>query len=67
MDPHNSTTDTTAQEDAERDFLVLELERRIEILEGLEESTFGRFTVVDWVFCVIVFVILPHIALWMFL
>ena len=53
--------------EAERDFLVGELERRIGILEGLDESTFGRFTPLDWVICVIVFLILPHIVLWMFL
>jgi len=43
-----------------------ELERRIEELEALEESAFGRFTAWDWFVCVIGALVVPAIAAWWF-
>ena len=40
-----------------------ELLRRIEELEALEESAFGRFTRWDWLACVLVALVLPGAAL----
>jgi len=36
-----------------RELVVEELERRIETLEALDDSALGRFTVWDWVICVV--------------
>lgn len=66
MKPQTPTAPPTGRHAAEHECLVRELERRIEILENLEDSSFGNFTTLDWVFCVIAFIILPHIFLWMF-
>ena len=43
-----------------------ELERRIEELEALQESAFGRFTAWDWLVCVIGALVVPAIAAWWF-
>ena len=43
-----------------------ELERRIEELEALEDSAFGRFTAWDWLVCVIGALVVPAIAAWWF-
>ena len=43
-----------------------ELLRRIEELEGLEESAFGSFTRWDWLACALIALILPAAALWWF-
>ncbi len=40
-----------------------ELLRRIEELEALEESAFGRFTRWDWLACALVALVLPAAAL----
>lgn len=45
---------------------VRELRRRIEELEAADEATFGRFTVWDWVACVVGAVVLPLAAAWWF-
>jgi hypothetical protein len=52
-----------AREDAAR---VAELERRIDELEGLDESAFGAFTAWDWLLCTVFAVALPGLALWWF-
>jgi hypothetical protein len=49
-----------------RDPLVAELERRIEAIEGLDEARFGAFTPLDWVLCVLLFLVVPHLLLWWF-
>lgn len=54
------------EEQADRERLVGDLERRIEELEGLDESEIGGFTALDWFFCIMGSVILPAIALWWF-
>jgi hypothetical protein len=43
-----------------------ELERRIEELEALDESAFGRFTAWDWALCIVFALVLPHLAAWWF-
>ena len=45
---------------------IAELERRIELLERLDESIPGHFTRWDWVICVLGALILPCLALWWF-
>ncbi len=45
---------------------VSELERRIELLERLDESIPGRFTRWDWLLCVLGAMIVPSLALWWF-
>jgi hypothetical protein len=49
-----------------RELVVEELERRIETLEALDDSALGRFTVWDWVICVVGFVLIPAVLLWWF-
>jgi hypothetical protein len=51
---------------ADRELLVEDLERRIEAIEGLDDSDIGRFTALDWFFCVTGSVVIPVIALWWF-
>jgi hypothetical protein len=51
---------------ADRELLVEDLERRIEELEGLDDSDIGRFTALDWFFCIAGSVVIPVIALWWF-
>ena len=50
----------------DRELLVEDLERRIEALEGLDDSDIGRFTALDWFFCVTGSIVIPVIALWWF-
>ncbi len=57
---------TRSRDELDREYIVRELERRIQKIEQMEESAFGRFTALDWVICVIAFVILPHAVLWLF-
>ena len=52
-----------AEEPAEADPRALELRRRIEELEALPESAFGRFTLWDWLACTALGLILPAAAL----
>ena len=47
----------------ERARLVDDLASRIDELEGLDESAFGNFTVLDWVICVLGAVVIPVLAL----
>lgn len=56
----------TDAERADRELLVADLERRIEELEGLDDSEIGRFTALDWFFCITGSVVIPAIALWWF-
>lgn len=61
------STDLQASADqADRELLVADLERRIEELEGLDDSDIGRFTALDWFFCITGSVVIPAIALWWF-
>ena len=53
-------------EQADRERLVADLERRIEELEALDESDIGSFTTLDWFFCITGSVVIPVIALWRF-
>lgn len=65
--PDQPATDRhTSADRAERELLVADLERRIEQLEGLDDSDIGRFTALDWFFCVTGSVVIPAIALWWF-
>ncbi len=56
----------TAVESEARGALVEELERRIEEVEGLDDTAIGGFTGWDWLVCVIGSLVLPAIALWWF-
>ena len=56
----------TSADQADRELLVADLERRIEQLEGLDDSDIGRFTALDWFFCITGSVVIPAIALWWF-
>jgi hypothetical protein len=60
-------TDVHASADqADRELLVEDLERRIEELEELGDSDIGRFTALDWFFCITGSIVIPVIALWWF-
>jgi hypothetical protein len=62
-----ASTDLQASADqSDRELLVADLERRIEELEGLDDSEIGRFTALDWFFCITGSVVIPAIALWWF-
>ena len=45
---------------------VLELQRRIEELEGMNEAAFGEFTSRDWWICILGSLVIPLLALWWF-
>jgi len=51
--------------EAEREFLVEELKRRIEFIESTDDAIFGRFSAFDWLVCVLGSFALPAIiAFW---
>ena len=56
----------TSVEQANRERLVADLERRIDELEALDDSDVGSFTTLDWFFCITGSVVIPVIALWRF-
>jgi hypothetical protein len=65
--PDQPRTDRyTSAEQADREQLVEDLERRIEELEALDDSDVGSFTTLDWFFCIAGSVVIPAIALWRF-
>ncbi len=53
-------------EQADRERLVADLEHRIDELEALDDSDVGRFTTLDWLFCITGSIVIPVIALWRF-
>jgi hypothetical protein len=60
-------TDVRASADrTDRELFVEDLERRIEAIEGLDDSDIGRFTALDWFFCITGSIVIPVIALWWF-
>ena len=56
----------TSEEQADREWLVEDLERRIEEIEALDDSEVGGFTALDWFFCIAGSVVIPAIALFWF-
>jgi hypothetical protein len=50
----------------EADARLLELVRRIEELEALDESHLGPFTAWDWLACALSGLVLPAAVLWWF-
>ncbi len=44
--------------------IVRELERRLTLLDGADEATFGHFSALDWTLCVVAFVVLPLLLVW---
>ena len=64
-DPSRTDLHTRAEQ-AGRERLVADLERRIEELEALDDSDVGSFTNLDWFFCITGSVVIPVIALWRF-
>jgi hypothetical protein len=53
-------------EQAERERLIEALEQRIGELEALGDSEVGRFTGLDWFFCITGSIVIPAAALWWF-
>ena len=49
-----------------RDLEIKELEDRIETIEGLDDSSLGSFTTLDWVIVVVGSVVIPGFLLWWF-
>jgi hypothetical protein len=66
MTDQTQTAARAAADREERERLVEDLERRIEQLEGLDDSDIGGFTALDWFFCVTGSIAIPVIALWWF-
>ena len=64
-DPSGTDLHTSAEQ-ADREQLVADLEHRIDELEALDDSDVGRFTTLDWLFCITGSVVIPVIALWWF-
>jgi hypothetical protein len=54
-DPEKATTDDRAR--------VVELERRIHIIEAQDDDAFGRFTHWDWWICTLGAILLPILLL----
>jgi hypothetical protein len=59
--PIDSQSDAAA-----RDARARELRHRIDAMEALDDSTFGRFTGWDWLWCTLGALVLPALALWWF-
>jgi hypothetical protein len=66
MSRQSGTDAPGGAERTNREKLVEDLERRVDELEALDASEFGRFTPLDWFFCVAGSVVVPAIALWWF-
>jgi hypothetical protein len=66
MSDQSRTDLHTSADRADGDRLVEDLERRIEVLEALDNSDVGNFTTLDWFFCIAGSVVIPVIALWWF-
>ncbi len=66
MSDQPQTNPHTSAEQAEREQLVEDLERRIEELQVLDDSDIGGFTALDWFFCITGSVVIPAMALWWF-
>ncbi len=66
MSDQPQTNPHTSAEQAERERLVEDLERRIEELQVLDDSDIGGFTALDWFFCITGSVVIPAMALWWF-
>ncbi len=54
----------TSAEQADRERLFADLERRLDELEALDDSDVGSFTTLDWFFCITGSIVVPAIALW---
>jgi len=63
--PSRADLEATSEQ-AARERLVEDLERRIAALETLDDSDLGSFTALDWFFCVAGSIVIPAIALWWF-
>lgn len=55
-----------SDDDAAHARLVAELERRMDLLQSAPESEFGAFTLLDWAFCIGVFVVIPYLLYFWF-
>jgi len=66
MSDQPRTDSQASAEQADRAMLVEDLERRIAVLEALDDSDLGSFTALDWFFCVVGSIVIPAIALWWF-
>ncbi len=64
-DPSGTDLHTSAEQ-ANREQLVADLERRLDALEALDDSDVGSFTSLDWFFCITGSIVIPVIALWWF-
>ncbi len=62
-DPPSPELHTNAEQ-ADRERLVADLERRIEEIEVLDDSDIGAFTSLDWFFCITGSIVIPALALW---
>jgi len=51
---------------AARDSRARELRHRIDAMEALDDSAFGRFTAWDWLWCTLGALVVPALALWWF-
>ena len=66
MSPTSTTDPTPDRARTSRELLVEDLERRIEILEALDDDAVGRFSGWDWLVCLVGAVIGPALAMWWF-
>jgi hypothetical protein len=66
MSPSFPDPPAAREESEARAALVEELERRIDEIEGLDETALGSFTTWDWVLCVVGGLVLPVFAIWWF-
>ena len=48
----------------EEAILQQELERRLAILDSMDDAEFGRFTSLDWFLTTLLFVIIPLLVAW---
>jgi hypothetical protein len=57
---------TGASTESGVDARVAELEQRIETLERLDDATFGSFTALDWVACILGALVVPFLCVMWF-
>jgi hypothetical protein len=64
---HDAPAGGSNETDSNAAILRDELNRRLQLLDELEDSEFGTFTTLDWALCTVFFFFLPLVIAWWFL
>ena len=67
FEPDSGSANGEDAPDPETAIIHEELNRRLELLDSLEDSEFGEFTTLDWTLCSVLFFFLPLLIAWWWL